>query len=136
MILWEEKEAEPDGFIVVTHTARVRGEGSNRVKTTYPVSSLLRELPYLEKPVLNALPWQRENYERWARARPATDWSPRPGSHRACEPISAADKAWSILQMVQTKDSGARAGTGDRTKSTQVVCPSIDSIIQYYSQLD
>ncbi|GFR61064.1 hypothetical protein ElyMa_005422300 [Elysia marginata] len=145
MILWEEKSLEPEGFLTVTYTLRGRTGGHSRVKSTFTVNSLLKELPYLEKPVLNPLPWKRDNYERWARVKPTPEWNvwsrpahPQHNGHLGGQAISAAvDKAWSVIQVIKpTKGTGVtRANTEIVVKSADVDCPSIDSIIDLYADL-
>ncbi|KAK3775790.1 hypothetical protein RRG08_047978 [Elysia crispata] len=141
MILWEDNYTEPEAFIIVTHTAKGGGGGGgerdSRVKTIYTVTSLLKELPYLDRPVLNPLPWQRAKYERWARVRSVSGWtsSSRADQHHGGtatgQAVSPMDRAWSALQ-----DPSARASPGEMVRSADVVCPSIDSIIRHYTELD
>lgn len=145
MILWEEKSLQPEGYISVTYTLKGERGANSRVKSILTVNSLVRELPYLEKPVFSVLPWKRDNYERWARVKPSpAEWgvltrpTPQHAGGNLGQHHGSYDKpCWSVVQVMKPKkDVEARSTPEIVVQPADIDCNSLDGIIQFYAELE
>lgn len=125
-----------DGFLNVTHT--VKDHSGRRISDVQSVTDLLEALPSLVEPILEAIPYDFNYYDQWARV--SRDIS----SRNSLRPITVTVKSWTLLHSVPTSPQHCndvpssprrRRASSSYSNASISSSKSLDSILEEYNKL-